>query len=72
MNTNPKEAQMDACVDITGRGSLAIGGVAAATSWLLKVILSLNDVFHFRREIKYGVISAVLQYICCAEEAAKY
>jgi hypothetical protein len=36
------------------------------------VILALIDVFHFSCEIKYGVISAILQYIVRAEEAAKY
>jgi hypothetical protein len=37
-----------------------------------KLVLALNDVFHFRFEIKYGVISAILQHIGRAEDADKY
>jgi hypothetical protein len=53
------------------RGSLAISGVTAATD-CCKVILALNDAFHFRFEIRYAVMSAVLQYIGRDEDAAKY
>ena len=37
-----------------------------------EVILAFNNVFNFRCENKYGIISAILQYIGRAEEAAKY
>jgi hypothetical protein len=66
-----KKAHIDVCVDISGRGSLAISGVTAAAK-CCKVILALNDVFHFSCEIKYGVMSAILQYFDRAEEGAKY
>jgi len=59
MKTHLKKAHMDVCVDMSGRGSLASSGVMAATK-CCKVILALNNVFHFLCEIKYGVISAIL------------
>jgi hypothetical protein len=71
MNTHLKEAHIYVCVDVSGRVSLAISGVTAATN-CCKVILALNNLFHFRCEIKYGVISAILQYIGRAEDAAEY
>lgn len=62
---------MDVYVDMSGRGSLAFSGVTAATK-CLKVIMALNNAFHFRCDNKYGVISAILQFTGRVEEAAKY
>ena len=59
MKTHLKKAHMDVCADTSGRGSLASSGVMAATK-CCKVILALNNVFHFLCEIKCGVISAIL------------
>lgn len=71
MKIHLKQAHVNLCVDICGRGSFLISGVTPSAKYS-KVIFVYSDVFYICSEIHNGVLYVVMQYTGLAEDADNY